>query len=89
MGINQFLHQDIHTADKEMNCILDCMISLEFAFITDDYRGARIASEDMAKSFKVLEDMKDRKEVHDKLRNLMAELKAQGIATAIINRRFR
>src|SRR6185312_6721734 len=54
MDVNHFLQQDVHNAQNETICILDCLIRLQESYKANDYKSARIAAEDVAKSFKQL-----------------------------------
>ena len=69
-----FLQQDLHKAIKELACISNCEFLLNMAILEEDYKKARIATENMARSFKELEQLRDKRRHFDGMQRLARDL---------------
>jgi len=82
------LQQDLHTGINEMICIGNCEYLLQHALENADFKNARIAAENMARSLKVMERLQAQKKEHDGLVRLLNDLQRHGVDLTIVQRRF-
>lgn len=84
MNKDHFLQQDLHKAYAEGVCIIDCMLLMRRGFLTEDYGTAKIAAENIARSFAELERLNNRKKENDSLKELLSKLPEKNIAFELI-----
>lgn len=86
MDLNDFLHQDIHTAKQETVWVMDCIIKLHHAIRLNDYQVAAVAAENVARSYRELARLNKKKIDQDNMLELVSRMKAAGIDISIIKR---
>ena len=77
MNVDHFLSEDLPKAQLEGICIIDCFIRMHHGFRTGDYGKAKIAAEDISRSFAELEKLNNRKRVDDEFQSLIEKIKSR------------
>ena len=86
MDVADFTQQDLHKAFAEELCILDCLVRMQLGYRNGDYEKAKIAAENVARSFAELEKLRQRKITEDRLKNLIKKLDAEGVVAQVVVR---
>lgn len=87
MDLNDFLEADQNMALQETICITNCLFMMRSELIKGDFMRARLAAENVVRSFKSLEEMQKRKKHQNELQALLEEMQRKGISVAILKRR--
>ena len=84
MDLNDFLEADQNMALQETICITNCLFMMRSELIKGDFMRARLAAENVVRSFKSLEEMQLRKKKRDEYINLLRQVQEKGMAVVVI-----
>jgi hypothetical protein len=79
MNHSDFLEKDLPVAMKHYKCCWSCLYKAEIAMADDDFKMAEARMIDFQRSLKELHRLKERKQQYDRMKELVGELKSQGV----------
>jgi len=80
----QFLSEDRESAFKEIICAAERELEMRLDLSTGNYKSAKVAAEDVIRSLSVLEHLQKKKRNHDKLQEVLEQLRTQGVTVDIL-----
>jgi hypothetical protein len=79
MNRTDFLEKDLPVAMKHYKCCWSCLYKAEIAMANDDFEMAEARMIDFQRSLDELKKLKQRKQQYDRMKELVGELKSQGV----------
>lgn len=86
MNLNIYKVEDHPTAQKEIDCIMDCSMILEVHIEKGNFTKAFDLTKDMYKSISVLQKLIKEKESHQQLSLIVSRLASIGVDSSIVTK---
>ena len=88
MNLNIYKVEDHPTAQKEIDCIIDCSMMLEVHIEKENFTKALDLTLDMSKSIVALRKLIKEKETNSQMYSIAAKLSSLGIDTSVVHKYF-